>query len=121
MRHLEAEPPRQASDGRVFPTALNAVLEKAMAKDREQRYASCSELVAERAAACSAQTSHPQGAGASRLPQFQRRWPHGRGNRRHDPPHARRAGRCSERIGSSGSILEPAVRLSAIASRRIPV
>jgi serine/threonine-protein kinase len=44
--HLEEEPPRISEHGRDLPEALDDVVRKAMAKQPDERYATCGELVA---------------------------------------------------------------------------
>jgi tRNA A-37 threonylcarbamoyl transferase component Bud32/streptogramin lyase len=44
--HLEEEPPSISARNRRLPQALDAVIQKAMAKEPEERYATCGELVA---------------------------------------------------------------------------
>ena len=43
--HLEEEPPRISTRDRSLPDALDGVIRDAMAKEPEERYATCSELV----------------------------------------------------------------------------
>ena len=49
--HLEEEPPRASDRGPGLPDAIDGVIRKAMAKDREQRYSACVEFVEAAAAA----------------------------------------------------------------------
>ena len=44
--HLEEPVPRASERGNGLPTEIDAVFERAMAEDRDQRFASCAELVA---------------------------------------------------------------------------
>jgi ABC-type transport system substrate-binding protein/DNA-binding beta-propeller fold protein YncE/tRNA A-37 threonylcarbamoyl transferase component Bud32 len=49
--HLEEEPPSASERNPELPDALDGVIRKAMAKDREQRYSTCIEFVEDAAAA----------------------------------------------------------------------
>jgi YVTN family beta-propeller protein len=48
--HLEEEPPSASERNPALPDAIDGVIRKAMAKDREQRYSTCVELVGDAAA-----------------------------------------------------------------------
>ena len=62
--HLEEEPPAASAADPELPVALDAVLCKAMAKDPDDRYRTCAELVA----------SAEQALGVRRQPVLGRRW-----------------------------------------------
>ena len=64
--HLEAEPPTPSSERPELPAALDAVIARALAKEPEQRYASCNELARAALAVAVDETTRRLVAAASR-------------------------------------------------------
>jgi hypothetical protein len=65
--HLEEEPPRASLRRAELPQAIDAVLDKALAKDPEQRYPTCEALVSTAREALGLQTARPPSRRRTRL------------------------------------------------------